>query len=621
MTDAGSVDYKVLIVGAAVKGATNATVKSFIDNAVTPFLRGQFKTKVEQKIKSSITRYVKNVESRTRNIPCIAMPAGSFFLDSIYEPLSVVPTQGDQSVLVDGYPAELFAINRCIAITDDAGMGKSTLAKYILRRAIETSKNIPLFVELRRLRKGRSILNSISEEMAAGDEEVSSALVDLMRSGNFVFIFDGYDEVDDEIRSEIAYEINKISSDFQFCYFIVTSRKGYGLSVFNGYSEFYIKKLNEQQAKSLISRYDQGRGLSKILIDKIKKAEIADFLGNPLLVTLLYKAFDYRQSIPLKKSIFFRQVYEALFQDHDLSKGDAYERKKVSGLDLDEFHRFLRALGFVTLKAGRVSYSAEEFSMHIDASIRRAQINVDGAKIKLDLVRAVPIFAKEGLEYRWVHKSFQEYFAANYSVFDLREKSLDFVGRVFNSNPIKYSELIKFIAEADITLFRNACVSPFYSAYFSAGSSDEECLRIFLINNVRAFYVKPGRNSIEYRDIMSKEIPDGFHMRHLFLSSKFSFFCYSSLKAAALRAIAASDGAFIEQESHAVFDLDLKIKFIGDSIIQEIDLNDKRISFSKLKEIASCSSIPFISFDSYKRLKEYENERARMVGESDFGEF
>lgn len=55
---------------------------------------------------------------------------------------------------------------------------------------------------------------------------------------------------------------------------------------------------------------------------------INEFLKNPLLVSLLFAAFDFKQTIPLKKHIFYRQVFDAYFDSHDLSKGDSYVHEK-----------------------------------------------------------------------------------------------------------------------------------------------------------------------------------------------------------------------------------------------------------------------------------------------------
>ena len=482
----------LLIVGSVVKGATSALVSKYVEKVVNPFLRSLSNLKVQAAIKKNLFRYIKSVEYRTRTLPSIAIPSGVFLLDDVYEPVSVRSENDGSPFKIEEYPRKLFEHSRCIALTDDAGMGKSTLAKFIVRAAIKEDRAIPLLVELRRMRAGATILDSLCQELA-GDSATSVAgleLCGLFANGNFVFVFDGYDELEDEVRSQITDEINFLAAKFNFCYFLLTSRKEYGSALFPEFSHFDICKLDKHQAHSLIRRYDQGRGLAKALIGKIEEADIADFLGNPLLVTLLYKAFDYRPAIPPKRGIFFRQVYEALFQDHDLSKGASYERRKQCGLDVDDFHKFMRALGFITFKSGRVSYSSEEFCQHLEAAVERSSLTVDWQKVKMDLIRAVPIFAKDGVEYRWSHKSFQEYFAASYITTDLAAKREEAISKLFNSEQvIRFREVLRFVAESDIALIRDVCIEPLLAPFFSVGGGDDDFAERVIFEAADVFYV------------------------------------------------------------------------------------------------------------------------------------
>ncbi|XQA69630.1 NACHT domain-containing protein [Xanthomonas sacchari] len=457
----------VLMTGAAVKGATSAAVKNFIDNVITPYLRGMKSKKSEASIKKRLSKYVKIIEFKTRYVSTFANTGGVLAFEEMYEPLTLEATSHRFSLQVTGYPTALFQKNRCIAITDDAGMGKSTLAKHIVRKSIIEEKGIPLLIELRRIRSSHSILQCLCEELAESIEGTpeADALIDLFHSGNFIFVLDGFDEVEESLRPKLVTEINDISARFQFCYFILTSRPEYSISLFPEFFQVSIRKLGREQAYSLIRRYDAGRGLDKLLIPRIDEANVGDFLGNPLLVTLLYRAFDHRNSVPPKRTIFFRQVYDALFQDHDLAKGDAYSRSKECGLDSEDFHKLLRSLGFETFRSGRVSYSAEELLAFIKKALARADIKVDCKRVLQDILKAVPLFQRDGLEIKWAHKSFQEYFASQYILTDTANLRDDLIKKMFSSTEAeKYREIFRFFGEFDLGLMRTLCISPLLSS-------------------------------------------------------------------------------------------------------------------------------------------------------------
>ena len=76
---------------------------------------------------------------------------------------------------------------------------------------------------------------------------------------------------------------------------------------------------------SLIRKYDNNGEKSERLIERITKDNqldiLKEFLINPMLTSLLYKTFEYKEEISYKKLGFYSQVYEALYNDHDKTKG------------------------------------------------------------------------------------------------------------------------------------------------------------------------------------------------------------------------------------------------------------------------------------------------------------
>ncbi|MBK8068484.1 MAG: hypothetical protein IPK27_12925 [Rhodanobacteraceae bacterium] len=152
-------------------------------------------------------------------------------------------------------------------------------------------------------------------------------------------------------------------------------------------------------------------------------------------------------TIPLKKTIFYRQVFDALFQDQDLSKSGAFERKKRSDLDVEDFHKALRSLAMVCMKSGKAQYSLEEFHELLLASARLVVgVAIDAASFKEDLLTAVPLFVRDGQEVRWAHKSFQDYFISQFVTYDLGERQMDFVRKLLlTSNATKHVEMLSFV--------------------------------------------------------------------------------------------------------------------------------------------------------------------------------
>lgn len=462
--------------GAVAKGATTALVKGFVDRVVTPFFSGRSS-------KAALTKaartYYRNMDVRTRYVPTIAIQGGKFLLESVYEPLDLIADQGDRTSLVfrvDQYPDEVFDRGRCVMIVDSAGMGKSTLTKYIFRRALEELRKIPLLVELRRVKDGMTLLDLFVSDFLGDDAkpQVVSEFEDALREGNFVILLDGYDELSPSVRGDVSSEISKLVSHFPYCNFVLTSRPDPSLASFAEFLHYDIGGLTREQAFSLINRYDSDRGVAKNLIAKIQAMpEVDEFLRVPLLVTLLYKAFDHKAIVPIKRNIFYRQVFDALYQDHDLSKEGAFERRKASSLDVEEFHRFMRNLGFMSFRKGVVQYSMEEFASLVNGALKNSGLKCDAAGLRSDLISAVPLFVKEGAEYRWSHKSFQDYFAAQFIYFDAGQGRDELLQRMFNGENVqRHANLLSLIYEIDQGLVSDLCILPFIERLCESRGAD-----------------------------------------------------------------------------------------------------------------------------------------------------
>ena len=165
--------------------------------------------------------------------------------------------------------------------------------------------------------------------------------------------------------------------------------------------------------------------------------------------------------IPLKKHIFYRQVYEALFETHDLSKDEGgFTRKKKTGLSVYDFELVVRSLGFVSLQTSRVEYSKDELLQLAEtAKVNVPTINFDPQNLLKDLSIAVPLFTVDGTMWRWSHRSLQEYFAALY----VSAQGQEFQQRILtamyeSSRSLNYVNFLSLFADIESKGFRHIFV-------------------------------------------------------------------------------------------------------------------------------------------------------------------
>jgi hypothetical protein len=389
-------------------------------------------------------------------------------LEDYYIPLTLVKQEfgSDKTVeeKIDSYPLNTVKKINKLLIIDTAGMGKSTLLKYLFINCVKQEAGIPVFIELRKLSSKKLLFDFIIEQLAGIDGISERKLViNLLESGEFVFFFDGYDEITDSERTEVTANLQTFISKAPKNKYFITSRDEQGLIAFADFQRFTIKPLLREESFFLLRKYAENN-LAETLISKLEQPEyenINEFLVNPLLTSLLYKSFEYKAIIPLKRHIFYRQVFEALYESHDLTKeGGEFQRKKRSNLDIDAFEQVLRYLSYLSYKAQKVEYTKDELLAFIDKAKQLAGLpTAKSSDIIHDLTHAVPLMLQEGNYIRWAHRSIQEYFSALCICRSMQGKQLEILLKYYRGDDFaSHINLVALCADIEPSYFRQSIV-------------------------------------------------------------------------------------------------------------------------------------------------------------------
>jgi len=382
-------------------------------------------------------------------------------LEDFYYPLELA--QKNRIVKTKKYPEELLPKFKKVIIVDSGGMGKSTIMKWLFINAIKENKGIPIFIELRLLSERNALIDEIINQINPLDKVISKTIIlKLISKGNFIFFFDGYDEIKMSERKAVTKDVSEFISKANKNEFIITSRPENAEGIFGDFQTFHIKPLTNPEAYKLIEKIGDYNERSKALIKKLQESDlknIKEFLKTPLLISLLYKKFEYRESIPLQKQEFYYEVFEALFKAHDLTKGtDYYIRPKESNLSFSEFFKVLRTLGFKSIQENELEYNKSVLLKLIEEiKSELPNINYDSEALLNDLTMAVPLFQKEGLKYKWAHKSIQEYFASEFICVDTKEEQVNILLAIYKGDRlINLLNVLDLCYDIDPKTFRNS---------------------------------------------------------------------------------------------------------------------------------------------------------------------
>jgi predicted NACHT family NTPase len=411
------------------------------------------------KVFNSYTDYLQQSTQRHSYFNSVVFKNEQRKLVDYYQPLTLLETRSKRELLINCFPAEEIAQARNVLIVDTAGMGKTTLLKLMFLKCAQEEKAVPIFVELRKLSRKQKLSDYIQNLLSDLDGSCKPQLFfKLLSKGGFCIFLDGYDEIPDSERTAVTASIQQFIEKAPENAFIMTSRDEAGLAAFAQFQRYTIKPLRRDEAYSLLRKYADPT-LADSLVAKLELPEnraIHEFLTNPLLTSLLFKSFEYKHIIPLKRHIFYRQVYEALYESHDLTKeGGEFQRSKRSGLDIDRFEQLLRAFGAVTYKATKTEFT-KDAALAFAGKARDlcSERKASPSSIIHDATHAVPLLVVDGNYIRWSHRSIQEYFAAQYLCKNTDGRHIEVLLGYFNGEGFrKHTNLILLAADIDRAAF------------------------------------------------------------------------------------------------------------------------------------------------------------------------
>ncbi len=514
-----------LIVSTAngVGGVISNIFEHKINNIKNYFLEKEMAKDLEpENIAKSLHLYFEKVSKRVSEITTVAFPQHKLDFIKIYEPLTLIEIEKNdyfRETISDTHDSKTFDIvsqlkneNGAYIIIDSAGMGKTTFSRYLVHEVLYKSEKIPILFDLRKINPDSDLIELLARELDFPWKKFSRDLFYRLLSINkFIIILDGFDEVDPHIQEQVANQIHTLSSKCYNNSILLTSRPQEGLPDLINSNLLKFEELNIEQVKSLLLRYDKcsSSNVGRDLILQLDKVP-SNFLKTPLIVSLLYKTFGFNNSIADRLCTFYDDVYQALYKGHDLINKGGFSRKKESLLDYEDFRKLVRALCYLMTVHRKVSFSEKSsFSLILDQAIRLTDIKPSSTNNFItDLLVSVPLMLKEGNEYKFIHKTILEYFAAEYIVyhsesynklsmilrcdsFSSFSKIMDFVHDI---NRLLYNKVItKSLAtfvndrvkESDY--FNNLVVSCNLLANYKVGIFDQDFINAMISDNSVVF--------------------------------------------------------------------------------------------------------------------------------------
>lgn len=342
-------------------------------------------------------------------------------LYSFYQPMSL---KNGKKIVDTSDLNNVIAISNTIIITGTGGSGKTIMMKHFFLDCIYQKTSVPVLIELRGLNgsdpENISIIDFVYEKMQTMKLNLEKEYFEYaLKAGCFLLLFDGYDEVTGTLCNTVTQQINDIANEYNHNYFIVSSRPSTEFVGWNNFVELPIEPLSKEQALSLIKKLDYEESIKTKFYEQLESnlfEKYETFASNPLLLTIMLLTFEASASIPDNLNDFYEQAFTALFHEHDATKG-AYKRDIASKLGCGDFKRVFSHFCFKSFFNDQYEFTESQAIKYIEDAKSKVttSIDVDPYDFLKDTTDSVCMLVHEGLNYRFSHRSFQEYFAALYT--------------------------------------------------------------------------------------------------------------------------------------------------------------------------------------------------------------
>jgi hypothetical protein len=436
----------------AIGTTISATAGKAAFKKVVTEMHSYIKTATQKKIKYWKTE--QQIESLYKKIGNVRKVRTIWQVDKIVDLKSVYC---DSHLVIDDKRLKIvslgdFKTKNNLVIQGIAGQGKSIFLRHLCATELLMGNYIPVFFELAKIQPDKNLLDNIIDTLQDlglkdADEEMFKFLCE---SGKILLLLDAFDEIASSVKNNVLSEIESLAKRYENIRIIITSRPNNQIEMSPFFQLVRLDDLHGDEYKNVIKKLASKSKLGDTLIKHVEKNKsgLKELLCTPLIVTLLILTYKSYQQLPNKLSDFYDKLFEVLLQKHDGIK-PAFTRKRNCKLDDMQFRYAFETLCILIKELEKSSLSHAEIYEYSKRALELNNFDVNSEKFLDDIVRITCLIQRDGEEYRFIHKSVQEYFAASYVKRRPEKWVKNFYEKLILTSPYGWREEIEFLSEID----------------------------------------------------------------------------------------------------------------------------------------------------------------------------
>ncbi|WP_335110690.1 NACHT domain-containing protein, partial [Nostoc sp.] len=256
-------------------------------------------------------------------------------------------------------------------------------------------------------------------------KSIKYLLEDKLKNGKCLLLLDALDEVPQQYRLRLKERLNRFLRTYN-CPIICTSRiVGYSGAFVDSAKEVEIVPFSQKQTEAYIQIWfknaagyieDDSVSAEGLIVEIQNKPQIAGLAQNPLLLSLLCSLYQTKGlTLPARRA----QVYEKAV-DYMLNQW-RNDNNRLSSENVIAKKKLLAELAYNFSSEGKEVFSRDELHNGIEKSLNKQEIRDFQKKTIEELIKElseadgiIQKLSREGEQYLFLHRTFQEYFTAYY---------------------------------------------------------------------------------------------------------------------------------------------------------------------------------------------------------------
>ena len=215
------------------------------------------------------------------------------------------------------------------------GAGKTTFLKYIAIQCISGNfqkNHVPVFITLKQFAEAPNHPNL----QGFISQQLDTEIIQLLKSGKFLILLDGLDEVREEDSSRIIKQIEEFTHRYSRNKFIMTCRIAAQEYTFQQFTEVEVADFDDEQIKTFVTNWFRSKepdAPDKFMKQLQSNKQIKELATNPLLLTLLCLEFEDSGDFPSDRAELYNRAIHTLLRKWDSKRGivrdDVYKQLSI----------------------------------------------------------------------------------------------------------------------------------------------------------------------------------------------------------------------------------------------------------------------------------------------------